>query len=98
MRTKPDTSDFESLPKDPNEFLDGAQSEFPERATAQQPRTVTFEIRKPEPTVQKLFRLRWDIAAALKAGAAQETATLRRRVTETEIIERLLREHYGLDS
>ncbi len=30
-----------------------------------------IEALKPEPTVQKLFRLRWDIACALKLGAAQ---------------------------
>lgn len=91
MRTKPDVSGFLPVPKDPTTFLNGAEA-VPEA------KTVTRDVPKPEPTVQKLFRLRWEVVNALKAGAAQESATSRRRVTETEIVERLLREHYGLDS
>lgn len=101
MRVKPDVSEFEQKPKDPDAFLKGGESDFAETPAAPetaQARTVTFEVKKPEPTVQKMFRLRWDTAAALKAGAAQETATQSRRVTETEIVERLLRKHYELDS
>ncbi|CRI66904.1 conserved hypothetical protein [Thiocapsa sp. KS1] len=34
------------------------------------------------------------MAAALKFGAAQESITSGRRVTETEIVERLLKKYY----
>jgi len=100
MKPKPDVSKFSGLPRDPNDFLDGASAEFPGQAEAGAPRvkTVMIEVAKPEPTIQKLFRLRWNVASALKVGAAQESAATGRRVTETEIVERLLREHYGLDS
>jgi hypothetical protein len=97
MRTKPDVSDFAQAPRDPSAFLDGAGADFPPPPAAPGPRTVLVELVKPEPTVQKLFRLRWDVASALKVGAAQESAANGRRVTETEIVERLLRQHYGLD-
>lgn len=102
MRPKPDVSAFSGAAKDPNDFLNGGDSELPRSPEAQgagTPRasTVTIEVTKPEPTVQKLFRLRWDVANALKAGAVKESATARRRVTETEIVERLLREYYALD-
>ena len=46
--------------------------------------------------MQKLFRLRWDIANALKLGAAQESAKTGKRVTETDIIQQLLKKHYSL--
>jgi len=47
--------------------------------------------------VQKLFRLRWDIDCALKLGAAQESAKTGKRVTETEIVQQLLKKHYNLE-
>ena len=84
-------SSFRAFAKDPNAFLDGASADAPAVPT-------TLAIAKPEPTVQKLFRLRWELASALKMGAAQENAASGRRVTETEIIERLLREHSGINS
>ncbi|WP_200155325.1 hypothetical protein, partial [Chromatium okenii] len=86
-KLKPDVSAFM---KDPNAFLDGA-------AETPRTQTVMVEITKPEPTVQKLFRLQWDVASALKLRALQESASSRRRVTETEIVERLLREYCNLE-
>ena len=102
MKGKPDVSAFGRPPKDPAAFLDGAFSDVVEAAPPVAPRkrektTVTIEFVKPEPTVQKLFRLRWDIANALKLGAAQESAASGRRVTETEIVERLISTHFDLD-
>lgn len=52
----------------------------------------------PIPTVQKLFRLRWDTANALRMGAAQMSTKQARRVTETEIVESLIRQHFKIDS
>ncbi|MCD5995574.1 hypothetical protein KDX38_18345 [Pseudomonas sp. CDFA 602] len=101
IKSKPDIKSFN---KDPNDFLEGGEAdkalsksrqvkEQPEvEASAAQP----MDAFKPEPTVQKLFRLRWDIANALKLGAAQESARTGKRVTETDIVQQLLKKHYSL--
>ena len=101
MKSKPDVTRFTGLAKDPTAFLEGATDE-PKTPHAQSPessdtsrgqretRQVTLAVAKPEPTVAKMFRLRWDVAAGLKFAAAQETLNSGRRVTETEIVERLL--------
>ncbi|MBV5308369.1 hypothetical protein [Chromatium okenii] len=78
------------LKPDVSAFLDGA-TETPIQK-------IMVEITKPEPTVQKMFRLRWDVASTLKLKALQESATSRRRVTETEIVERLLQQYFDLDA
>jgi hypothetical protein len=101
MRAKPDVSDFSGVARDPNEFLDGGETEF--RGPAETPptgvpgpQTMTVPMPELKQTVQKMFRLRPETAHALRMGAAQESADSGRRVTETEIVERLLRERYGL--
>lgn len=100
IKSKPDIKSFR---KDPNEFLEGGEADKAlgkpvtrEQAPAKAPEVVV-EALKPEPTVQKLFRLRWDIANALKIGAAQESAKTGKRVTETDIVQQLLKQHYNLD-
>lgn len=100
IKSKPDIKSFR---KDPNEFLEGGEADKAlsksaarEPATAKAPE-VLVEALKPEPTVQKLFRLRWDIANALKIGAAQESAKTGKRVTETDIVQLLLKQHYNLE-
>lgn len=100
IKSKPDIKSFR---KDPNEFLEGGEADKAlsksatrEQAPAKAPE-VLVEALKPEPTVQKLFRLRWDIANALKIGAAQESAKTGKRVTETDIVQQLLKQHYNLD-
>ncbi|AEK59834.1 hypothetical protein [Acidithiobacillus caldus] len=94
MKRKPDLSGIkQSLHRDPNDFLDGADSE------QEKPAKHTLDglvPRKPEPTVQKLFRLRWDVANALKMEAARSSVELGRRVTETEIVEELIRQRCGI--
>jgi hypothetical protein len=103
MKPKPDVSGFSPKQRDPDAFLEGAVSESPVKPGPKSSGTalampVLSDVVKPEPIVQKLFRLRWDSAYALKLGAAHESAAQCRRVTETEIVERLLRDHYKLDS
>ncbi|EPJ75762.1 hypothetical protein CFII64_28124 [Pseudomonas sp. CFII64] len=101
IKSKPDIKSFN---KDPNDFLEGGEADkalsksrsAPERAIVGDATTSAIEAFKPEPTVQKLFRLRWDIANALKLGAAQESAKTGKRVTETDIIQQLLKKHYSL--
>ena len=95
IKAKPDIKSFK---KDPNDFLEGGEAD---KALTTKPKNekaapYPVEVFKPEPTVQKLFRLRWDIACALKLGAAQESARTGQRVTETDIIQQLLKQHYDI--
>lgn len=99
MKKKPDISAF-GLKKDPTDFLEGgagdaANAPEPKKPTPPQPPAAAA---KPEPTVQKLFRLRWDTANALKMAATQRSVESGRRVTETEIVEELIRGSFRLDS
>lgn len=75
-------------------FLTGATTETPIHGLVPDDgdRIPVYQIR-PKTTVQKAFRLQWDTAAALKALAAEESARQGRKITETEIVERLLRRH-----
>ena len=101
IKSKPDIKSFN---KDPNDFLEGGEADkalsksrtAPEKTVIEEATAFAIETFKPEPTVQKLFRLRWDIANALKLGAAQESAKTGKRVTETDIIQQLLKKHYNL--
>lgn len=101
IKSKPDIKSFN---KDPNDFLEGGEADkalsksrsASEKVAVEDTSTYVIEAFKPEPTVQKLFRLRWDIANALKQGAAQESAKTGKRVTETDIIQQLLKKHYNL--
>lgn len=80
MKGKPDLHDVDK-------FIDGANS-AQRQVSRKRMETVAT---KPEPTVQKLFRLPWDVANALKMEAAQSSVEQGRRVTETEIVEELIR-------
>lgn len=101
IKSKPDIKSFN---KDPNDFLEGGEADKPlrkstpanERSAPEEIAPMVIEAFKPEPTVQKLFRLRWDIANALKLGAAQESAKTGKRVTETDIVQQLLKKHYSI--
>jgi hypothetical protein len=89
MKSKPDLRGFDRTSRrDPNDFLDGADSEQGQAIRRERTELVAA---KPEPTIQKLFRLRWDVANALKMEAAQASVEQGRRVTETEIVEELIR-------
>lgn len=96
MKKKPDLSTFIPPQKDPSEFLDKGAADIADRSHIA-PQRFEPSI-KPEPVVQKLFRLRWDTANALRLAAAQESVREGRRVTETEIIESLLRRQLEIDS
>ncbi len=94
MRGKPNTDQFK--PQELHQFLESGAADRAESIASVAKAVVEVEVAKPEPTVQKLFRLRWDTVNALKLGAAKQSAALGRRVTETEIIENLLRLHYKI--
>ncbi|MBN6739838.1 hypothetical protein JKG47_04690 [Acidithiobacillus sp. MC6.1] len=87
MKGKPDVEAFLNGVDPENQ----AQS-IPTKAAATAPEN------RPEPTVQKLFRLRRDTANALRMEAAKESVAQGRRVTETEIVEGLIRVRFGLPS
>lgn len=101
IKAKPDIKSFK---KDPNDFLEGGEADkalaktapIAEKPQVEDTAAFAIEAFKPEPTVQKLFRLRWDIANALKIGAAQESAKTGKRVTETDIVQQLLMKHYNI--
>jgi len=95
MKAKPNIDAFRQPAKDPTEFLESGVADRTEARPAPSA-TPTMTAAKPEPTVQKLFRLRWDVANALKMGATQASIASGKRVTETEIVEQLITKHYGL--
>ena len=93
MRGKPDLTGIATPKKDPNAFLEGGVGDAADKAHSK-PAMPTADA-PPVPIVQKLFRLRWDVARALKDGALEESVP-GRWVTETEIVERLLKQHFGI--
>lgn len=105
MKGKPDLSGFTQRPapaKPLDDFLrEGAADQAIQGAQpAQAPGAAGVQVgvdeHKPEPQVQKLFRLRWDTVHALRLGAAEESNVQGRRVTETEIVEALIRKRFKL--
>lgn len=94
MKAKPDLRGLDRASRrDPNDFLNGAD---PERGQETLQARSYQVAAKPEPTIQKLFRLRWDVANALKTEAAKASLEQGRRVTETEIVEELIRARCGM--
>lgn len=97
MRGKPDLAGIATPLKDPTAFLEGGAGDVADNIHRDvlKPDTPKADT-PPVPTVQKLFRMRWDIAKALK-DAANSESTPGHRVTETEIVERLLKQHFGIE-
>lgn len=95
MKDKPDiqalqnfiaAGDRESIAPEPDEV------ELEETTT----QGITVTLTPPRQRVQKIFRLRWDIVAALKVASMKESEKLDRRVSEAEIVERVLKKHFGI--
>ena len=98
MRGKPDLTGIVRPAKDPSAFLEGGAGEAADKTRTSTAKTGISEADEPPvPTVQKLFRLRWDVAKALKAKAAEASGP-GHRVTETEIVEDLLKKYFNMDS
>lgn len=95
MRGKPDLSGLTS-PKDPTAFLEAGMGDIVKASPSSSSNHFDTEQEPPIPVVQKLFRLRWDIANTLKADALKESMKTGKRVTETQIIERLLKDYYEI--
>ena len=95
IKGKPDTSMFSQM-KDPTKFLEGASLENFENSNLKVSNNSVSDIKKLDPVFQKMFRLRLDTINSLKVGAAQESVDSGRRITETEIVERLVRKYYKL--
>lgn len=97
MRGKPDLTGIAIQPKDPTAFLEGGAGDIADKAYRDAPDpAVPAAYEPPVPTVQKLFRMRWDIAKILKDAANAESVP-GHRVTETEIVERLLKQYFGIE-
>ena len=97
MRGKPDLTGIATPLKDPTAFLEGGAGGVAAKPPPDAPKAAAPAADEPPvPTVQKLFRMRWDIAKALKDAANAESVP-GHRVTETEIVERLLKQHFGIE-
>ncbi|MFT9099949.1 MAG: hypothetical protein ABF416_05435 [Zymomonas mobilis subsp. pomaceae] len=88
MKRKPDVSNFH-LSKDPDDFLNGAGADKAEK------RLPKAEIKKVE-TQQKIFRLPIDIINALKLHVAHQQVETGQKISETKIVEKLLRDYLAL--
>jgi len=79
---------------DPDDFLKGASADVAENSKEVK-KTIPEKGRDNEPPIaliSKNFRLRWDIAVALEK-AAQGESTPGRRVTQTDILEKVLKQY-----
>lgn len=100
MKKKPDLKEFVQPSKDPTDFLNSGIADIAEREDSSSKATSSVRFadkKKPEPTVQKIFRLRWDVANALKLHVAEQSIALGFRVTETDIVNKLLCDFLKID-
>ncbi|MFT8555502.1 hypothetical protein [Zymomonas mobilis] len=88
MKRKPDVSKFH-LSKDPDDFLNGAIADKAEKKQSK------VEVKKTE-TQQKIFRLPVDVINALKLHVAHQQVETGQKISETKIVEKLLREYLKL--
>ncbi|MBG6243351.1 MAG: hypothetical protein EKE20_16815 [Candidatus Symbiopectobacterium sp. Dall1.0] len=89
MKKKPDLKLF----KDPDNFLNGGAADIAEKNYTAKHKGKVSEKKL---TQQKIFRLSIEVSNALKLHIAQSQANTGIRITETEIVEKLLREYLGL--
>lgn len=89
MKAKPDLKDF----KDPTDFLEGGAADRAEKGSSEKKKSRSVDKIK---TQQKIFRLPVDVVNALKLHVAQQQVESGARTTETEIVEKLLREYLDI--
>ncbi|MFP3019178.1 MAG: hypothetical protein ACEY3I_00590 [Arsenophonus sp.] len=89
MKKKSDLKSF----KENNNFLNGGISDILEKDYAVKDKS---KISEKTLTQQKIFRLSVEVSNALKLHIAQTQSNTGIRTTETEIVERLLREYLDL--
>ncbi len=94
MKGRPDTSAFHKIQSLDN-FLDDGAADLANRNSV---KTAEKIVAKSEPLIQKIFRLRKDTVCALRTGSSEESNKTGKRVSETEIVEKLIRQHFKLDS
>ncbi|HDL7697700.1 TPA: hypothetical protein PXQ72_004463 [Yersinia enterocolitica] len=85
MKKKPDLADF----KDPTSFLEGGAADLAEKGRTPQRQD---KVDKPV-SQQKIFRLSVEVVNELKLHVARQQAETGVRTTETEIVEKLLRDY-----
>lgn len=83
MKSKPDVSRFNKSSVDQERFLENV---------GKSPENLSIE-KMPKAYVLKSFRLSWEVVKALKLYVAKKSVETATRVTETEIIENLLRNY-----
>ena len=89
MKKKPNLTAF----KDPNNFLNGGAADIAEKDYTVKHKS---KISEKALTQQKIFRLSVEVSNALKLHIAQTQVNTAIRTTETEIVEKLLREYLGI--
>lgn len=87
MKKKPDLANF----KDPTSFLEGGAADLAEKGRAPQKDKVDKPVSQ-----QKIFRLSVEVVNELKLHVARQQAETGVRTTETEIVEKLLRDYLKL--
>lgn len=85
MKKKPDLANF----KDPTNFLEGGAADLAEKGRTPQRQD---KVDKPV-SQQKIFRLSVEVVNELKLHVARQQAETGVRTTETEIVEKLLRDY-----
>ncbi|MBH2548128.1 hypothetical protein I5Q23_24785 [Serratia marcescens] len=88
MKKKPDLTNF----KDPTSFLEGGAADLAEKGRTPQRQD---KVDKPV-SQQKIFRLSVDVVNELKLHVARQQAETGVRTTETEIVEKLLRDYLNI--
>ncbi len=95
MKTKPNTEQFK-LKKDPSDFLEGGLADQAEKsqqsAVASTPSINAADGDTKLRREQKVFRLPLDLINALKRESYEKSVKTGSRVTETELVEKALRE------
>lgn len=89
MKKKPDLKLF----KDPENFLNGGAADIAEKAYKVKHNS---KVSEKALTQQKIFRLSVEVSNALKLHIAQAQINTGIRTTETEMVEKLLREYLDL--
>lgn len=87
MKSKPDVSQFDKSSVEQDRFLENVRGSQENSSVEKMPKAY----------VLKSFRLSWDVVKGLKLYVAKKSVETATRVTETEIIEDLLRSYLKIN-
>lgn len=87
MKSKPDVSQFNKNRVEQEKFLENVSNSLENVSLGKMPKAY----------ILKSYRLSWDVVKALKLYVAKKSVETASRVTETEVIEDLLRNHLNIN-